>query len=157
MPFKKGQPGGPGRPRKYPGEDAAERNRTSMRAASRRYREKNSEKCRSLVSEWYRANIERAKATIKRARQANPALAVIRQHRRRALFLACEGEYTQREWETLCALYDHRCLCCGKQGDLTVDHVIPLSKGGSNSIENIQPLCHSCNSSKRIKTTDYRR
>jgi 5-methylcytosine-specific restriction endonuclease McrA len=39
---------------------------------------------------------------------------------------------------------------------LTEDHVVPLSLGGSNDIDNIQPLCKSCNSSKRGRHIDYR-
>lgn len=79
---------------------------------------------------------------------------------RRALKRKAEGSYTSAEWKALCARYDHTCLCCGRKEPeikLTVDHVIPLIKGGSNYIENIQPLCLSCNSSKQTKTIDYRR
>ncbi len=39
---------------------------------------------------------------------------------------------------------------------LTPDHIIPLSQKGPNTIDNIQPLCLNCNSSKGTKTIDYR-
>ena len=48
-------------------------------------------------------------------------------------------------------------LCCGR-GDveLTADHIVPISKGGSSDISNIQPLCSACNSAKRDRVVDYR-
>ena len=78
-------------------------------------------------------------------------------HKRRARIAQTGGSYTRSEWRKLCEFYDHRCLCCGmKFQRLTVDHVLPLSKGGTNNIENIQPLCRSCNSQKHDKEIDYR-
>lgn len=53
--------------------------------------------------------------------------------------------------------YGEVCLKCGSTNDLTIDHVIPVKKGGKNDISNYQPLCKSCNSKKSVKTTDYRR
>ncbi len=80
-----------------------------------------------------------------------------RTHKRRVELAENGGDYTLEEWADLCEKYDNKCLCCGKSNvKLTVDHVIPVSKGGQNTIENIQPLCKSCNSKKRTSATDYR-
>lgn len=67
------------------------------------------------------------------------------------------GAYTSAQWIALCDKYCNRCLCCGKKRKLTADHVVPVSKGGSSNISNIQPLCGPCNSSKGTRSTDYRR
>lgn len=79
-----------------------------------------------------------------------------RDAQRRALEANAPGFFTQDEWEALCAKKNYCCLACGKKGKLTIDHVIPLSEGGINSIDNIQPLCKSCNSRKGAQTIDYR-
>ncbi len=68
------------------------------------------------------------------------------------------GFHTLGEWETLKAQYDWTCPSCGLQEPhihLTEDHIIPISKGGSNNIENIQPLCRSCNSKKGTKIQSF--
>jgi 5-methylcytosine-specific restriction endonuclease McrA len=77
-------------------------------------------------------------------------------HNYRTRLVKNGGTYSPADWHALCAWFGNICLCCGAAGNLTVDHVIPVAKGGVNSIDNLQPLCHSCNSSKRDKSTDYR-
>lgn len=76
---------------------------------------------------------------------------------RRALEINAEGRYTLEEWYALCEKYGNKCLGCGRPDvKLTQDHVVPLSRGGSNWITNIQPLCMPCNASKGVRTIDYR-
>jgi len=58
------------------------------------------------------------------------------------------GNHTLQEWENLKKLHNFKCVKCGEIKKLTKDHIIPLSKGGSDFIENIQPLCKNCNSKK---------
>ena len=67
-----------------------------------------------------------------------------------------KGSHTTSQFNELCKFFGSMCLRCLKHEHLTEDHVIPLSKGGSDSIENIQPLCQSCNSIKHVASTDYR-
>jgi len=71
--------------------------------------------------------------------------------KRRIMKLGNGGSHTLAEWELLKAQYNWTCPRCHKAEPkikLSEDHVIPLSKGGSDNIENIQPLCKSCNCKK---------
>lgn len=66
---------------------------------------------------------------------------------------------TLQQWNELLEIYNHRCVYCGIHEivlnvlgqKLTIDHVIPLSRGGEHSIENIVPACGECNSKKGVK------
>jgi hypothetical protein len=66
------------------------------------------------------------------------------------------GSFSGEEWLSLCNQHQNRCVLCGHPRPLTPDHVIPLMRGGQNTIENIQPLCHACNIVKRGTSMDYR-
>jgi 5-methylcytosine-specific restriction endonuclease McrA len=66
------------------------------------------------------------------------------------------GSHTLDDFKVLCQLFRGRCVKCLKVKPLTRDHIVPISKGGTDNIDNIQPMCQSCNSSKSDNTADYR-
>ena len=49
-----------------------------------------------------------------------------------------------------------KCLACGSDRSLSLDHIVPKAKGGGNEIENLQTLCRFCNSRKGDQIRDYR-
>src|ERR1035437_2924333 len=68
---------------------------------------------------------------------------------RRARVLGAEGSHTFGEWRALLEDSGYACSYCGcTDKPLARDHVIPISRGGSNYISNIVPACKPCNSSK---------
>lgn len=123
----------------------------------RKWRKANPEKCNAQSRKWRAANPEKFSESVRKYAHANPDAVKARNHRRRTLKTAAGGSYTAAEWRNLVEHYGNKCLCCGRADvKLTVDHVIPVAKGGTSNIENIQPLCQACNTRKKDKTIDYR-
>lgn len=45
-------------------------------------------------------------------------------------------------------MYGTKCVYCGTMDADTIDHVIPLSRGGTNELSNLRPACRQCNMAK---------
>lgn len=66
------------------------------------------------------------------------------------------GRHNQKQWVSLLAMCQNRCVRCGETKSLTKDHIVPIYSGGSDAIDNLQPLCRPCNSARGAGATDYR-
>lgn len=104
---------------------------------------------------YYKANSEREKAGVKKWVSENRQ-AKTSHNRKRALRLLELAPIKQKDWERVLREQGSNCLKCGSSS-VTVDHIVPISKGGTNEYDNLQPLCSSCNAKKRVQTIDYRR
>ena len=76
-------------------------------------------------------------------------------HRRRALMKNAEATLTTEQWNVILVQQKNRCAKgkkrFTKKNPPTVDHIIPVSKGGGLIFGNVQALCLSCNSKKGNK------
>jgi 5-methylcytosine-specific restriction endonuclease McrA len=73
--------------------------------------------------------------------------------KRRSLKLGLKGFFTRKTVKNLFVKQKGRCVCCGEllQKGYEVDHIIPLSKGGTNYPNNLQLLTKNCNRKKSNK------
>jgi len=117
-----------------------------------------SERLRACSRAYWAVHKEQVKARNKTWRASHPVHVRGYARKRRQRLYRTAGSHTETEWQGLCAAYSQRCLRCGRADvRLTRDHIIPLVRGGSDFIANIQPLCGPCNSTKHTNTTDYRK
>lgn len=121
-----------------------------------KWNKENKDKIKEIRTKHYQKNKEYISNYIQSWLKENPGKRSEYRHKRRALIKNSEGNWSSVEWINLCRKYDNICLSCHEIKPLTVDHVIPLIKGGSNNIDNIQPLCKNCNSKKGVEIIDFR-
>lgn len=71
-------------------------------------------------------------------------------HRRRALLRGLEAKATPKQISEIKKLAKGLCFYCRvKTKVLTLDHIVPIAKGGGHTVDNIVFACHACNSEKR--------
>ena len=125
------------------------------RATTQAWREVNRNRDRENARKYREAHPEKARAAVKRWEQANPDRCAHYRGQRKAR-LRSGGHHSQQEWRELCFLYQGVCPRCKRAVKrFSLDHIVPISKGGSNWIWNVQPLCRSCNSSKKANPEGF--
>lgn len=97
---------------------------------------------------WREANRDKQRAANKKWRNSNRESLKIDRWRRRA-----KGEITVADLRAMRDTCDGICAYCLQRCDaLSIDHVVPLARGGTHSIDNLVHACLACNSRKWART-----
>lgn len=87
-----------------------------------------------------------AQARYRRTARARDIRRIAKARRRRA-----EGSFSPEEWQVKLRAFGGGCAICDSTEHIEIDHIVPISRGGTNTIDNVQPLCRHCNASKGAK------
>jgi 5-methylcytosine-specific restriction endonuclease McrA len=131
------------------------KNREHLREYRKKWAAKNSDKIRSWNASYKASHQEELKEYYSKYSKDNSDGRKAIWHRRRARLKNAPGSFTKHQWEQMKDIYNWTCPMCLKREPeihLSIDHKIPLSKGGTNYADNIQPLCFNCNAKKQDKT-----
>ena len=101
------------------------------------------------AKDWWKEHPDKRKLVVSQYESRHPEIKQARKARYRSRLVNAKGSYTVEEWRERVLQFSSRCAYCGKKSkSLTPDHYVPLSKGGTNSIDNIIPSCLKCNQNK---------
>lgn len=122
-------------------------------ARSAKWRAKNKEWLTTQKAEYYAANRERLLARQVKWYESNSKRAIANAHAYEARKKNALGTHTAEDIQVQYDAQKGRCLYCDARvgDDYHVDHVVPLSEGGSNWPSNLVIACEHCNKSKNAK------
>lgn len=129
-------------------------NEEKERASNAARYQASKELCKARAIAWVAANPEKHKASVAAWAAKNPEALATYKSRRRARKAGNGGSHTTEQRRIKFDELGNRCFYCGIAGPMTIDHQTPLSRGGTDDIDNIVPACRSCNSRKGTKTAD---
>jgi 5-methylcytosine-specific restriction endonuclease McrA len=104
------------------------------------------------VAQWQADNPDRVRAWRRFWKHNNPESIRVHGQRRRVRLLAVGGEISKSDWLQVLAQFtvcgEVCCAYCSKPCEPTMDHVVPISRGGRHEPDNVLPACAICNASK---------
>ena len=124
-------------------------NSQHVRAYARQYRAENAGRRSTVMAAWRAREKDSVRAYAAAYRKANRTRLAEAESRRRVA-KRDNGVFVITDRD-LATLFAGSCSACGTRESLTIDHLIPIVRGGRHSIGNLQLLCGSCNSSKRAQ------
>ena len=126
-----------------------ENNKDACKDSCLRSQEKEKAKGWPAKKAYYLANPNQRKLTQKNWRKKNPEYMKMDKHRRRGAI----GKYSEKDIDFLMRSQKGKCVSCFTSllSGREIDHIIPISRCGTNYPSNIQLLCPSCNRSKGAK------
>ena len=131
----------------------------------KKYQKENKEKILEGKRGYYKGNVVRIlevakkyrvteayRKTHEKYRHSPKGMFTDRELHNRRRIVKNKGSLTQQQWDEILRKYNFRCAYCGIKGNMTIDHIIPISKNGKHVVENIAPACVKCNSRKGART-----
>jgi 5-methylcytosine-specific restriction endonuclease McrA len=126
------------------------KNREQRLAKDRERRARNTDQLKEYRKKYYAANKAKILAANAEWYKQNPEQNRANQHTQRAKRSGAEGSHTKQEIRGLLTKQGHKCACCSVsiKRRYHIDHITPLSRGGTNWARNLQLTCPKCNLSK---------
>lgn len=117
-------------------------------------RKKNKEKYNARHREYLKENEAILKVKRREYRKKNMDKHRLNEQVRSARKRTLKSTFTIDQWHKCLSLFNHQCAYCDCTEKLEQEHVIPVSKGGHYTVDNIIPACRSCNASKNNKSLE---